>query len=589
MRHLRESKPASRSTSPRPRRAKAEQTWRKILERHRGLSRRVTGSAIAVRLSPVLLPVLLRYTLDPIRDRRSVEWLGRTWTPVDLLLLTLAVGLVIAAVRAVATGIFVMLAGRYGHAVVADLRVAMYEHILRLPVKYLDRRGVGRVMLRFIGDSDALRNWLARSRPAAIGDLFLMGALTAALAVVSWPLAVVACIVLPLIGGALWTLRPQLRERTLESRRRQAQFTGHIEARLRNIRQAKWIDRYQAWRDQTRQLAADIAASNAHRDRRSALLQSTGQFLTYGLLPLAIAGGVMLLWQGDLTLGKFIAVTWIVMHLAVALVRAMRTLVVREKAMVSKDRVLRLLERSAESGRGNQGAPLRRPRPELRIDQLIFAECGLGSERFPWTQRFDGPSLVLLPDDIIAADWFDVLLRFRKPVSGSIYLGGHDIREVRLRDVRRAIGWVRRAPVIYEGTIEENLRLAAPHQERQELVTRVEQFELDIRDAEAWLAQSVGRNGHSLSHDDRARVAFLQAVLNRPPILLVDPLDGMSPQLRRILADRLARLGACRSLVFVSGSALWPLPGKKDEQNRGPDHSEPTRPTPRPPRLDSVL
>ncbi len=589
MKHPRESERTATSPPPRPRRAKAEQTWRAILEAHRGLSRRVTCAAIAVRLSPVLLPILLRYTLDPIRDRRTVEWLGRSWAAVDLLLLTLAVGLAIAAVRAVATGIFVALAGRYGHAVVADLRVAMYEHVLRLPVKYLDRRGVGRVMLRFIGDSDALRSWLARSRPAAIGDLFLIGALTAALAVVSWPLAAAACILLPWIGVAVWTLRPQLRERTLEARRRQAQFTGHIEARLRDIRQAKWIDRYQAWRDQTRKLAADIAASNAHRDRRSALLQATGQFLTYGLLPLSIAGGVAFFWNGGLSLGKFIALTWIVMHLAVALVRAMRTLVVREKAMVSRDRVLRLLERSAESGRGSQGTPLRRPRPELRIDQLVFAECGLGSEQSPWTQRFEGPSLVFLPEEVMAADWFDVLLRFRKPISGSIYLGGHDIREVRLRDVRRAMGWVRRTPIVYEGTIEENLRLAAPHQERQELVTRVEQFELGIRDGEAWLAQPVGRNGYALSRDDRARVAFLQAVLNRPPILLVEPLDDLSPQLRQVLADRLARLGACRSLVIVAGSALWPLSGNKDEQNRASKSTPPPRPASRPPHLDSVL
>ena len=545
--------------SARPRRAKAKRELEQVLAADRYLVRRATVAAIGLRLAPILLPLWLRWTLDPIKARRSVVWWERTWTPDELLLATILVGLFVALVRAAMAGWLVATAGRYGHGVVARLRVAMFEHILRVPVRYLDRRGCGRVMLRFIGDSDALRNWVSKTRPTAIADGVLLVALTGALAVVCWPLAAVVGAALPLVGVVLWMLRPELYGRTVAARRLQAEFTGHIERRLNAIRQMKWLDRFTAVRRTTHDLAERIAAQNARRDRRAALVEAAGQLLAFGMLPLLLAGGVHLLWADVLSLGQFIAVMWLLSHAMVALHRLSRTMIIREKAVVSVDRVLRLLERSAERGRGTHCPKPAITEPVLTARELVFTDAGIGSPNQPWTVHWRGPGIVVLPETIPADTFGDLLLGYQRPREGRLSVGGADTAACHVRSLRRAVGWITSPVLLVEGTIEDNIRIAAPHRPADFLLRQMTRYDLGIDDPQAWLARPVETDSSRLSPDDRLQIAFYRAVFSRPALLWIASLGHPSPTLRAALARAVEQIGRRRTLVMAAAPAAAAL------------------------------
>ncbi len=107
-------------------------------------------------------PILPKFTLDPLLKQREVLLIDWMWSPSQLLVIVVAASVVVAVVRGVATYLFTAWSGRSGHALVSDLRESMFEHILRLPFGYVHRRGTGKILLRFIGDSDALRSWMSR-------------------------------------------------------------------------------------------------------------------------------------------------------------------------------------------------------------------------------------------------------------------------------------------------------------------------------------------------------------------------------------------------------------------------------------------
>ncbi len=564
-----------------PRRAKAERELRSILRVNPHLARRTVVAATVLRLAPILLPICLRFTLDPIADRRPLVLLGRLWSPETLLLTTVAVGLIVAVIRAAAAGLFVATAGRYGHDIVSRLRVAMFEHILRLPVKYLDRRGCGRVLLRFMGDSDALRSWVSRTRPTVIADGVLLLALVAALAAISPLLAIAAGTALPVIGVTMWMLRPALYRRTLEARRLQAEFTGHIEARLRRKRQSTWLDRYATFRQATRDLAQQIARRNACRDRQAARIEAAGQLLAFGLLPLLLAGGIELLWRGELTMGKFVAATWLISHMMVTLHRMSRSMIIREKATVSIDRILRLLERTAERGRGNRQPALRVGRPVLECRDLVFADLGIGSVTQPWTRDLTGPAVIVLPREVRLSSFRDLLLGFAGPRSGTIALDGQQLDQLRIRSVRREIGWIDDDPLLVEGTIEANLLLGAPHLSREKMLKRIRRNDLGILQLDEWLRREVEPNGRNIAADDVLRISFLRAVLNRPRVLLVTGIGEISDGLRELVAYQLAAWANRRGLVLLGYAATLELQlvGEEHSAAAGISEASPPRET----------
>ncbi len=535
---------------PRKRRPKAEAELAAILAADRPLARRCLTAATVLRLAPVTLPIWLRFALDPIREQRSIDWFGWQWSPAALLVATVLVGLLVAVVRSVSAFVFVSTAGWYGHRMVGRMRIAMYEHILRIPARYLDRRGPGRVLLRFIGDSDALRNWVSRTRPTLIADAVLLATLVLALMVVATLLGVAVALSLPAVVSVIWRLRPALYQRTLEARRRQAELTGHIESRLRRLRQAKWLDRYRAFRQPTRELAMEIAHHNARRDLQAARVEAVGQLMAFGLLPLVLAGGVTLLWHGRITVGQFVAATWLLTHIMVVLHRMSRSIIIREKAMVSIDRILRLLERAAERGRGSEAPALKVRRPVLECRDLVLSDAGPGSAAQPWNARLVGPGIVVLPATLPIGAFRDRLLGFRKPTDGALWLDGRQLDATHVRSRRRAVGWITSELFLCEGSVEDNLRLGAPKLSQEKLRQRLSES-LGEEVTDAWLQQNVSANGHNIDADQGIRIAYARALLNRPRVLLVEDLGEVSLQTKEWLAGRLRRQSR-RMLVLVA-------------------------------------
>jgi ATP-binding cassette subfamily C protein CydCD len=148
-----------------------------------------------------------------------------------------------------------------------------------------------------------------------------------------------------------------------------------------------------------------------------------------------------------------------------------------------------------------------------------------------------------------------LLLRFADPTTGRVSIGGHDLRELSLRDLRRLIAVVSQDTYLFHGTIEENLRMGRPDASQAELETAARHA--NMHDAIMALPQGyqtvVGERGVRLSGGQRQRIAIARALLRDAPILILDEaLSSVDAESEAAIQDALDRLMRGRTtLIFA--------------------------------------
>ena len=510
----------------RKRSSRARETLSEVLGRQRPLVRRIAAAAFVIRLAPVLLPIVLKFTLSPILHHRAARLFGRNWMPEELLLGLVISGIGVAVVRGLANYRFVSLAGRCGHRLVADLRKVMFEHILRMPVSYVDRRGTGKILLRFIGDSDALRNWYSRTRPMVFADSVLVVVLAAGMFWLHWQLALLVLLPLPFLVVIIRGLSSRLQTLTLTARRLQAGFTGHVQSRFDVIRQSKWLDANRKTRRMTADLVDEVARQNVLRERFAAAVKSAGNLLAFLSIPLLIWFGISQVWSGGLTTGGFVALIWLAAHMSVAVQRLSAAVVIRQKGLVSLQRIGRLLERSAERGRSSNRPKLQVVGRSIQCVDLVFGVQGLGSPDRPLNAEWTADREHLLDPDLDAGAFCDVLMGFCRPKRGKVFLDGQALGDIQVTSVRSAVGWIPRAPAVFDTTVEQNIQLAKPGVKTNTLQNLARQTEILAEgDIDRWLAAPAGPAGGELSSRDILAIALMRVLLRRPRFVLVEHPD----------------------------------------------------------------
>ncbi len=148
-----------------------------------------------------------------------------------------------------------------------------------------------------------------------------------------------------------------------------------------------------------------------------------------------------------------------------------------------------------------------------------------------------------------------LLLRFADPTAGRVTIGGHDLRELSLRDLRRLIAVVSQDTYLFHGTIEENLRMGRPDASQAELEAAARNA--NMHDAIVALPQGyqtvVGERGVRLSGGQRQRIAIARALLRDAPILILDEaLSSVDAESEAAIQDALDRLMRGRTtLIFA--------------------------------------
>jgi ABC-type multidrug transport system fused ATPase/permease subunit len=376
-------------------------------------------------------------------------------------------------------------------------------------------------------------------------------------------LAAVCCSLIPIQWGITLLLHRRAREARLQARRTRTRFNTVVKEQLDGTETIQCLGACQA--------AADRAARKARRLEREELVQADCEARKSGViwvmtsLAIGIAwglGGLMVL-DGRMTTGELIAFTGLLVFAFAPFRRFAESMSASRRILSSLENVRELLTLPAGPGERADARPLVIGEGGIELREVSFAYN-------PEEPVLKNACLCIPPRRITAiagrsgsgkTTLLRLINRLYDPQSGLILIDGEDVRDFTVASLRSAIVLVPQRPMVFTGSIANNLRLAKPEAEEAELLAACEAADLlqFVQGQKLGLRTRLGRRGIQLSGGEAQRLAIARAVLMRSKVLLLDePTSSLDVLSQATIMDTLSRLKKEMTIV-VAGHRLEAL------------------------------
>jgi ATP-binding cassette, subfamily B, bacterial len=406
------------------------------------------------------------------------------------------------------------------------LRLDAYEHVQGLELAFHEDRSTGGLMAVLNDDVNQLERFLdvgANDVLQLVATIVLVGLFFVAAAP---SVALLAFLPMPVIVWGSLVFQRRLAPRYTGVREGVAALNAQLGTNLAGV---ATIKSFTAEASETARIAA---ASRDYVERNREAIRLSAAFvpliriaIVLGFTATLVLGGWLTL-QGELLVGVYGTLVFMTQRLLWPLTRLGQTLDLYQRAMASTRRVFALLDTVPSMADGETPLPREAVRGHVRLEGVRFAYR-------------DGPEVVRGVDlDLPAgatiaivgatgagkSSLVKLLLRFYDPLAGRITLDGHDVRTLRVGDLRGAIGLVSQDVFLFHGTVRENIAYGRPGADDAAIARAAE-----LAEASAFIAELprgydtvVGERGQKLSGGQRQRVSLARAFLKDPPILVLD-------------------------------------------------------------------
>ncbi len=521
-----------------------------LLRPHRLALAVAVALALAGGAAALAQPLLVRELILDLEQSRS----ARTATTL------LVVALVASAVL---SGIQSYVLQRTGEAVVLGARTLLVRRLLRLPVAELDRRSSGDLISRVGADTMLVRTVVTSALVDLVsGVVITVGSLVAMATVDLMLLGVTAAAVTIGFSGAIFVLR-RVQAASLSAQTAVGTMTAGVERALSGVRTIR-----AARAEQREARAVNVFARDAFRaGLRLARLQSVlGPFAAIAVQGafLAVLGvGGARVAAGTISVADLVAFVLLLFLLVQPLAEGIAALSALQTGLGALARIQEILELPEENAddRVHRSAALGGAPVDVEFRDVAFAYPADDAVRPPVLRgvSFTVPAglrtAVVGPSGAGKSTILALVERFYDADSGTVCVGGHDVRDLDRNELRGRMAYVEQDAPVLAGSLRENLLLGAPDAEDEQLYEALAQVNLSelVHRSPAGLGAQVGDEGILLSGGQRQRLAIARALLSRPALLLLDePTASLDARNEEALARAVAAIGPDTTVLVIA-------------------------------------
>jgi ATP-binding cassette subfamily B protein len=468
----------------------------------------------------------------------------------------------VAAVLGVATAARFYMVSWLGERVTADIRSAVYRHVVQQSPEFFETTRTGEVLSRLTTDTTLIQAVVGTSISLAlrntllfVGGLAMLFVTSAKLTSIILGLLVLVVVPIVLFGRRVRKLSRDSQDRIADA----SALAGEILNAMPTV-QAFTGERREAQRFGA---SVDNAFQTAmRRIRARSILTMLAIVLVFGAIVFVLWLGAHAVLEGSMTggdLGQFILYASIVSGAVGALSEVMGE---AQRAAGAAERLLELLALRSSIESPLHPKPL--PARKAAGAALQLADVGFSYPSRPDSAALSHLDLSIQPGETVAVvgpsgagktTLFQLLLRFYDPQSGAILLDGVDIRDLDLHVLRGAIGIVPQDTVIFSANAMENIRYGRPDASDAEVIAaaRMAAAHEFIERLPEGYASYLGERGVRLSGGQRQRIAIARALLKNPPLLLLDEAtSALDAESERLVQSALEAAMVGRTTLIIA-------------------------------------
>jgi ATP-binding cassette subfamily B protein len=506
-----------------------------------------TVFSILNKLFDLAPPFLIGAAVDVVVERQN-SLLARSIgisEPLNQLWLLAGISLFMWGMESLTEYIGQLLWRNLAQTVQHDLRIESYENVQGLDIAYFEDRTSGGLMAILNDDINQLERFLdvgandilqLITTITAIGIFYFLAAPG-----VAW----LAILPIPIIAWGSFRFQRRIAPRYAAVREQVGQLNSQLGNNLSGIATIK-------------SFTSDIYRLKNREAIRlsSAFVPLIRIAIVLGFMATIVYGGSLVL-SGTILVGVYSTMVFMTQRLLWPLTRLGQTFDLYQRAMASSRRALDLLDTKPVMQDGNRPLQHEQVAGEIRFEDVGFAYQDSSSV-------LDSLSLVFAAGKttgIVGATGagkstvVKLLMRFYDPQQGRIVLDGLDLRELKVTDLRRAIGFVSQDVFLFHGTVRDNIAYGRPGVGEDEIrraaqVAEAHEFILQLPDGYDTV---VGERGQKLSGGQRQRISIARAVLKDPPILVLDEAtSAVDNETESAIQRSLEKLALGRTTVIIA-------------------------------------
>lgn len=496
--------------------------------------------AIGLSVFAALRPYLLKKTVDDYIQTQDKE---------GLLVYILLMGFILL-MEVLSQFYFVYWANWLGQDIVRDIRVKLFQHMLRFKMKYYDNSPVGQLVTRSVSDIEAIARIFSQGLFMIISDLMKMVAVIIVMFFMNWKLSWIAILAMPILIYATRIFQLKMKVAFEEVRTQVANLNTFVQERVTGMKIVQLFSREQIEYEKFKEINDKHNKAWIKTVWYNSIFFPIADLVTYLTLALVIYFGGLSLVEGDTTtsFGDLFTYTMLIGMLFNPLRQIADKFNEMQMGMIAANRVFHILDIEEQvQQEGTETAP--HFEGKLSFENVHFSYIE-GEE------IIKGINLEVNPGETIAivgstgagkSTIINLLNRFYELQSGTISIDGKDIKTFELKSLRKQIAIVLQDVFLFADTILNNITLDNPSISRDDVIIAAQKIGVHdfIMSLPNGYDYNVKERGVMLSSGQRQLIAFLRAYVSNPSILILDEatssIDSYSEELIQQATEKITK------------------------------------------------
>ena len=442
--------------------------------------------------------------------------------------------------------------------IVRDIRNHIYKKIVSLPIGFFTNERKGDVMARMTGDVAEIQNSIMSSLDMLFKDPVMILVCLGMMIAISWQLTIFVFILLPVAGYIMGKVGKTLKRKSLEAQQQWGVLMSMIEEVLSGLRVIKAFNAEKKVNNRFGEENDKFFDINNRVSRRQDLAHPMSEFLgtTAIAIVLWFGGSLIITGHSSMTAPSFIyymVIFYSMINPAKDLSKAGYAI---QKGMASMQRVDKILDATN---------PITDPENPQQITHrhvgIHYHDVSFSYGDVPVLQHINldipaGKTVALVGQSGSGKSTLaDLLPRFYDVDEGSIKIDGHDVRTLRVHDLRSFMGIVNQNAILFNDTIFNNIAFGVPDATREQVIeaAKIANAHKFIMETENGYETNIGDGGCRLSGGQRQRLSIARAILKNPPVLILDEAtSALDSESEHLVQQALERLMKNRTTLVIA-------------------------------------